>query len=464
VATADSTEHTGVTLKPEEIAWYAAQAGFTGQALVNIVAIALAESGGRIGALGDGGESHGLWQVYAPAHRQYDANRLSTDPAYAAKAAFEISGGGKNFDPWTTWSHRTRAGEANAAQKYLDTASKATGIALAPGYQPETVSAGPASGTTLTAAATTVDDRLPPNSTPDQIEAWVTTHYPDLAPYLGNEEIRSILFYSAAADLAPEQVAAHIRNTDYWREHGPASRDFDALIARDPSEAGRAVERVKSTLKNLLSQQGVTLDDARLGDIAKGAIRDGSMNTAGQIVDPNLVNTKVAYVLRSKTGAGPLPAGEASATADKLGGIARSYLVPIDRKTLEDWSLKILSGQASAEQFQAYVTNLAKGQFTDPDVQAAIDSGVAPAQYFAPHRSIIADTLELDPYSVDLMDPKYRDVMQTVDPKTGKRRPMTLGEVTQWARNRPEFARTRAYKQNESEVGSNLLKFFDAVA
>jgi TP901 family phage tail tape measure protein len=69
--------------------------------------IALAESGGSVGSKGDvgmggsGPTSFGLWQVHTPAHPQYSASKLASDPLYNARAAVAIASGG--FGPWTTY-------------------------------------------------------------------------------------------------------------------------------------------------------------------------------------------------------------------------------------------------------------------------------------------------------------------------------------------------------------------------
>jgi hypothetical protein len=93
------------------VAW---QAGFRGEALVRAVAIAMAESGGNVGArcvycitnpaTGQPypDHSHGLWQINILAHPQYDERQLEADPLYNAKAAFAVSGGGATFRPWST--------------------------------------------------------------------------------------------------------------------------------------------------------------------------------------------------------------------------------------------------------------------------------------------------------------------------------------------------------------------------
>lgn len=78
----------------------AKDAGFPNPKLA--AAIAYAESGGVVNALGDSGVSVGLWQINTRAHPTY----LKEDMKIAAKnarAAFAISKGGTNWKPWSTY-------------------------------------------------------------------------------------------------------------------------------------------------------------------------------------------------------------------------------------------------------------------------------------------------------------------------------------------------------------------------
>lgn len=126
---------------PTAIARAAQAAGFSGDALVTAVAVAGAES--DFG--GDRGPSptndNGDWQVNTVAHPQYDATRLITDDLYNAQAAFAISGGGKNWTPWTTYTsgkYLQFMPQAQQAVAQLGSTALAAAAAfvfpLAPGY------------------------------------------------------------------------------------------------------------------------------------------------------------------------------------------------------------------------------------------------------------------------------------------------------------------------------------------
>jgi cell wall-associated NlpC family hydrolase len=107
-----------------EIYRFARIAGFSPDESVTMTAIALAESGGDSRAHNSSGEdSRGLWQINVSAHGDWAARRNLYDPVENAKAAFRVSGGGRDVSPWTTThgghapylAYRTEAQEAARA-------------------------------------------------------------------------------------------------------------------------------------------------------------------------------------------------------------------------------------------------------------------------------------------------------------------------------------------------------------
>ncbi len=116
-------------LTDAHVARLAYQAGFRGRARVIAVAVALAESGGDAHARGDvglqngtWGPSIGLWQIrsvnaQAGTGGQRDA-KANLTPATNARHAYQISGHGSNWQPWSTYTQGTY-------RQYLDRARKA---------------------------------------------------------------------------------------------------------------------------------------------------------------------------------------------------------------------------------------------------------------------------------------------------------------------------------------------------
>lgn len=119
----DSTDTTGgpsdMKLSAAQIAQYAQGAGFSGDDLVVATAVALAESSGNTGVVGDlaltPGGSVGLWQINLRWHPEYTAEEL-TDPATNAAAAFKIyTAAGNSFTPWSTYKNGAYGNHLNEA-------------------------------------------------------------------------------------------------------------------------------------------------------------------------------------------------------------------------------------------------------------------------------------------------------------------------------------------------------------
>ena len=114
------TYGTGATGKGHQYSFsqilsFAMGAGFKGQSARLMAAIAMGESGGFDGAVGDQSLANGTWgpSVGMAQVRTLNADRgkgtirdieaLMGNPAMQMKAAYEISGHGTNFNPWTVY-------------------------------------------------------------------------------------------------------------------------------------------------------------------------------------------------------------------------------------------------------------------------------------------------------------------------------------------------------------------------
>jgi len=89
-----------------QLAQLAYDAGFRGKDVATMVAIAMAESGGRPGAHNPHGEdSRGLWQVNVKAHGEKYGDLY--DPLTNARAAYDVWKNSGSFNPWTV-THEKR--------------------------------------------------------------------------------------------------------------------------------------------------------------------------------------------------------------------------------------------------------------------------------------------------------------------------------------------------------------------
>jgi hypothetical protein len=149
-------------LLPGDVYAYLINAGFSPAAAVTMTAIAGGESGYNSTAMGDvglqdntWGPSVGLFQIRTlkgdtGRGTVRDIQWLTSDPAHQAAAAYQISGHGANFNPWTVYT----------TGRYQDFLSQAT--------------AGAGAAPHLTAASSSSD----PNPFPTIGPTWLPWNWP----------------------------------------------------------------------------------------------------------------------------------------------------------------------------------------------------------------------------------------------------------------------------------------------
>lgn len=103
-----SASRGAAVMSPEQVRQLATDAGFQGDAADAITGIVGAESGGNPAAVGDRdkGGSYGLTQINGNAWGPV-AQTAYNDPRQAMKLAYNISKGGTDFSPWTTYRNGT---------------------------------------------------------------------------------------------------------------------------------------------------------------------------------------------------------------------------------------------------------------------------------------------------------------------------------------------------------------------
>lgn len=109
-------------LTPAEVAGYAKGTGFSGNGLVNAVAIALTESGGKTDAVNVNTDAYrsrdrGLWQINDHWHPEV-SDAVAFSPAGNAAAAYRISSQGRAWSQWTTYTsgdYKANLGRAQTA-------------------------------------------------------------------------------------------------------------------------------------------------------------------------------------------------------------------------------------------------------------------------------------------------------------------------------------------------------------
>jgi hypothetical protein len=292
--------------------------------------------------------------------------------------------------------------------------------------------------------------RLASNATEAEIQKFITEHYGPLAVALLKEpELRKALITAAQQGLVDTRFEELISKTKWWQSRSASMRQWDMLQMQDPREIKDRLEKRKAALAPIWEQYGLD------GDINKMAL---DMERLG--LNEHQLNAAVADQMLKESDKTGLDQGTEGATsADRLMTIARQeYLTPVDRQTAERWAIKaVRTGVDIEESWRAYLAGISSQRFgIDPL------SGVAPADVMSPIKMSVAENLEIAPETVDLLDPRFAELLQ-VRTEDGTYRPMTSAEATRWARSQEQFKGTKKAEEASSGLAEALAKTFGKV-
>lgn len=274
----------------------------------------------------------------------------------------------------------------------------------------------------------------------------IKKRFPTMAFYLDHPEIGPILRDALAQNMTPDQLWGRLIETNWWKERSASARQWESLVNTDPGEANRQRGRRRLEIQQAAQRFGIVLTDQQLTDIVEQSLAwSWNENEWMQVLGAAARNQPAATH------------GQLGDSATTLRNIARNYLIPINEKDIREWAILIMEGSQTEASFEQWVRGQSKARFTW--LADEIDRGIAPAQYFAPIRETVSRLLEINIDDIDLTDPQWSELTEFVD-DNGNRRGMTLAEARQWARNRPEWARTDNARQDAANMVNQLGTIF----
>lgn len=200
----------------------------------------------------------------------------------------------------------------------------------------------------------------------------------------------------------------------------------------------------EAAVRNRAGVLGLTFDDAAISSLAK-AVVDG--NWSSDQLDDYLIPAA------QQTN----EAGLITSTVRQIQQAASNQLLRVSDATAREWAARI----ASSEMDMNGVQSLLQAQAVQRYGWAAsqISQGIGVRDLLLPTRDRIADELELDPESIDLMDDRWMSMVQTVD-SNGTTRAATDSEAIMRARQQPEWSRTRKAGDMVATMALTLRDYF----
>lgn len=282
--------------------------------------------------------------------------------------------------------------------------------------------------------------------------AEIRKKYPQLSYLFNDPQVGALLrdAVDPAKGFSPEEFQARLYNTNWFKRQSVAQRQWDILAHTDPAEAGSRRAEARDAVGRTAGRLGIRLSSGEIAVIAEGALQRGWDLNGGQLLEA--VTTYGRRINRYTPGLIDTTARKAQAAA------AGDYYVAMSHKDAMHWGDWIARGVRTEQDLQQELQNraLSRYRWLEPELKA----GKTMEQIFGGHRSLIAQTLEIAPDSIDFTKGKWAKVLGIADAKTGQTRPMSLYEAQVMARQDDRWWGTANGQAADAQMATTLSKVF----
>lgn len=273
-------------------------------------------------------------------------------------------------------------------------------------------------------------------------------------------EIKALLDKAKKAKWDVQRFTDALQTTHWWKKYSDSAKQMVALRASDPAEYKQRMAQAEAHVKQMSAQMGVSLTGKQIKAQATADLFQALDDTT------LAMNIGSLYTTMPQSGGGTAVQYE-----QQLKQMAASYGLPVTQQWLDSHIKQSLMTGTGLEGAQTDLVNQAKSAY--PTLAKLIDSGQTVQQIAQPYVAQMAQTLELDPSTINLSDPKIQQALtgQVQAPNisglphgveafraqnpTGPKgaagstdpQPMTLYDFQKQLKNDPRWGRTDNAKQ-----------------
>lgn len=264
----------------------------------------------------------------------------------------------------------------------------------------------------------------------------IVDQFPEFAAMAGIPEVRDLLELAGASGWSSTYLQEQLWNTKWWKSTPESQRTWESRKLVDPATAGQQAGQMAANVVATAGTLGLHLTPQEVAWYSEAASANGwDVPTLTR----NLIDTQKRAEFH---------AGTVNATADGLRQTASQYGFPIGDASAFKWAKDIASGRQTTQGFTDWAIGQAKAAF--PSLAKELDSGLTVQQIADPYMQIAAQTLGLNPATMQLHDPKWQAALQARDAKGNITGPMTTLDWQRHIMNDPVYG----YDKSQNGIGA----------
>lgn len=246
----------------------------------------------------------------------------------------------------------------------------------------------------------------------------------------------------------PSRISGAIMGTEWYQNNSAQAREWQGTITLDPASARQMIQSRAANIMLRVQSSGGRISAAEALQVAQQSYEAGwSEDTVSLFAGSKASNTINPAQVQAYTYAVKKKAGD--------------WFVPMTDQAAASMARKMAAGKMPEGAIDDWMMKAAKSRF--PHLSDIIDQGISPGEYFSPYQQAIANVMEISPDAVNLLDdPKWMKITGVSDGKTI--RPMTISEALNYARELPEYRKTRDANSRGAELTEFLAEQFGKVS
>jgi hypothetical protein len=267
----------------------------------------------------------------------------------------------------------------------------------------------------------------------------------------GIPELTAMFKLAVERQWTAADFQAKLQGSKWYKDNNEYARAYLTAKAAGGADYATMQETARYKVQSIAAQMGKRLSGAELNSMADRYMSEGWG-------DPNRAAVMQAAIAATIT----LPPdgilqGNAGDLQQQLKAIAEANGLKYNDSYYLSASKSVASGLSTAEDWQREIRSQAASMY--PAWSDKINSGMDINDLASGYINKMAQTLEIDPNSINLNDPYIRQALGAKDDKNNPTM-MSMWEFEQQLRKDPRFMQTKQAQDDMFSAGNAILKMF----
>lgn len=250
---------------------------------------------------------------------------------------------------------------------------------------------------------------------------------------------------------AKERFIAELQNTEWYTDNNEWYRRAFEQETAGGADWEEQMQTARDAVQRAASAMGAPVPEDQLDDLARDYLYNGWYDKSRE----GMFQSYMTETFGLDTGA-----GEAGNLADKYREIAQANGMQYSDGWYESAARSIAMGLSTPEDWERQIRQDAASSF--PVYREQIEAGMNVADLASGYINTMAQTLEVDPSTINLRDTHIRAALGGVD-EQGNPKAMGMWDFEKSLRNDPRWGYTKNARSEGSQYVSSLLKNFGII-